>query len=1315
MSTSPEPGGELGGENEDTTYDLAGFDLESRPTSHLVRATTSRRLPLRHLLRRLLRRPDVHDDYDDRRGGDVDVAAASRVRVEQGCGPSSLRVDALLCRQSKLRRPGEMAVLGAAKHGVLVYDNDRTFDLCPSTEVTTAQVTSLVRVTERAGMWHEQPGLVDVLVLQHAQLAASRLCIHDLGSSFEGVKASVEAEVQAQRYWPPACVPDKDDDQFADALRDALWARIWRPIHVVAAGRGGAPTNAAHKHSDLRFLFLCDAWGSRLAPDGDAPVIALWDALQKAGVTKGEAAASAAAMAALLAASASCHAARVLLLATPFTAPDADAVVKAADGLALALDPGAVARETAASLCRDLVIDAVLFLCSAPRGAKMCDPADCAWVQARRAPAEGQPPAPVASIASCFDAGVVDLPGAERALARLMAAVRPRLLCATPSLGDTLRHLSGLKLTSQLFWREFAASAVAAGDAHLLCDALEAALYDGRSLRQDVPATLAALPTLPATILLSIAAASAPSTSPHADGSLAALVDFCLQFEEEGLEATLGRGACTSPLASFGVQPPTLAARNSPVGSSGGSHMATTNASLLTPDLLATALVCSGFGKHLGTRFAAATASSGGNKQPAQAPPGRWPWMRGDEGSLRCSAAVFVRTSWLVDASLMAPFLGAFTPGAFLAFAHKPLVPLQPGGDAGAPPDGAPPATFLSTALAFLARMPACRGLDASLVLNRALFTEAHMCRVAAFAAAMAPVRLLSAASPVAGHDGRLLLALATLALRLPKCLDTAPGDIAAAWSKVVHSESAKTRLDTVVAAVSARLDREPAAAPALALGDMVSCAVEVEGVASVFNLTGPAAQSVDDELHSVVSCAPPAAWVALAQTITVSALLRQAELLGHDEEGGTPAPQRSDCATCPKSTQPRPLFQQAARSGGGDGPRLVPHCVLESREVSRAMQEDRKRRAGGVEPALLGPLLTWHNSLWAADELGTEAAYDRLNRVLRAWPERRGPGSAVADAQGQQLPPDGGALAKPCQPPLWSFPWRWSGGEGEEKEKGSTLPERYLLIRTGTRGSSALSLGAALLVVHLVKTLKRKVYVLHPGGSSCPDTADWASFLGNEFGCTLSAGLVRHPGGVAGHATADDDITLCGGDQLALFYAEYVGTSGAGTTTVLIYDERVLAHAGAAAALEKQLALIVPPPPPPRPPSPPPPPPPPPPLPPPPPPPPPKPAPPPPPPPPKPKPPPPPPPPKPKPPPEPEPVEPPVDAGSEQDAAPAAAAEAVNAPPQIAPEPEPVTWQVAAPATEPAVVPEVSDKQPEPEDEDEPAAEPAEVEDDDQ
>jgi len=197
----------------------------------------------------------------------------------------------------------------------------------------------LVRVTERAGMWHEQPGLVDVLVLQHHQLQASRLCIHNLGSAFERVKAAVEAEVQAVRYWPAACLPDTDAQQFKAALQEALWARMWRPIHVVTSGR--APNAAAHQHNDLRYLFLCDAWGSRLAPDGDAPVVALWEALKRSGVTQTGADATAAAMAALLAASAGCQAARVLLLATPFNAPDAGAVVKAADGLAASLNADA--------------------------------------------------------------------------------------------------------------------------------------------------------------------------------------------------------------------------------------------------------------------------------------------------------------------------------------------------------------------------------------------------------------------------------------------------------------------------------------------------------------------------------------------------------------------------------------------------------------------------------------------------------------------------------------------------------------------------------------------------------------------------------------------------------------------------------------------------------------------------------------------------------------------------------------------------------------------------------------------------------------
>ena len=1280
MSTTPEPPGAEA--DEGNPVDVGEFDLDSRPTQEQSNDAPPRCLALRRLLRRLLRRPDVHG-RDGARGGDDDDASVARVRVEQGCGPSSLRVDALLCRQSKLRHPGQECLLGAAKHGVLVYDTDRTFDLSPGTAVTTAQVTSLVRVTERAGMWHEQPGLVDVLVLQHHQLQASRLCIHNLGSAFERVKAAVEAEVQAVRYWPAACLPATDAQQFQAALQEALWARMWRPIHVVTSGR--APNAAAHQHNDLRYLFLCDAWGSRLASNGDAPVVALWEALKRSGVTQtGQADATAAAMAALLAASAGCQAARVLLLATPFNAPDAGAVVKAADGLAASLNAGAsTARD--ASRCRDLVIDAVLFLCSAPKGAKMCDPGDCAWVQARRPPSAAQPPALVSSLAACFDAaGVTNMSGAERSLARLLTVVRPRLLSVTPPLGDTLRHFACLKLTGLLFWKEFAASAVAAGDAVSLCDALEAALYDGRALRQDAAAMLAALPTLPSAILLSIATASSSSTPPPADGSLAALVDFCMQFEEEGLDVTLGKGACSSTLSSFGVQAPTLAARNSPVSSANGSSQPATNTSFLSADLVACALRCSGYGKAVGTRFAASISAGGKQQHPPAAPPGRWPWMRGDEGSLRCSAAVFVRTAWLVDASLMAPFLGAFAPGAFLAFAHKPLVPHLAGGDVNALSDGALPPTFLSTTLQFLALLPPCRGLDASLVLNRALFTEAHMCRVSAFAAAMAPVRLLPPASPLAGHDSRLLRALATLALRLPLCLDTAPGDIAAAWAAVVHSEANKTRLETVIAAVSARLDREPAASAGLSLAEVVSCAVEVEGVASVFNLAGAAAQSIDEELNAVLSCAPQAAWVALSQSIVVSALLRQAELLGHDEEGGTPAPQRSDVATSPRNAQPRPLFQPP-RPGSGDCPKLVPQCVLDSREVNRAMQEDRKRRHGGSDHALLGPTLSWHNSLWAAEEPGTEAAHERLARVLRAWPERKGPEMAP----GSQLP--GG---RPSQPPLWSFPWKWAADESgavplRPGEKESNLPERYLLVRLGTRGGTALSLGTALLVVHLVKTLKRKVYVLHPGGSSRPDISDWVAFLGNEFGCTLSAGLARHPGGVAGHASADDDVTLCGGDQLQLFYTECVGTTGAGSTTVVIFDERVVAgvHADPAAVWEQQLACITPPPPPPRPPSPPPPPPRPP-SPPPPPPPPPPPTP-------KPPPPPPLPPPKlkPKPPPKLELPEPHVDAPMEQvepaiaeDTPPSAAAEAVH---PAEPEPEPVTWQLAAPAAEPPAIPE--------------------------
>ena len=1131
-------------------------------------------LKVQALYRRFFRSAEHHEHAQ--RVSAVDGGPGlSVVRVEEGFGPSSLRVEAILCQQPKVIRPGVPAALGAARYGVLIYAGDRAFDLCPGTAVEKEQVTAFVKVAEPGGKWQEQPGLADVLVLQHSRLAASRLCIHDLGRSFELTKKLVEAEVNAERYWPPACMPATDSDQFIRALDDALWHRIWRPVHGTHS-----PAIKIQPNEELRTLFLCDDWGTRLPRGSDAPVVALWHALRHSGAATDSAENNARAMAALLAASARSQAARVLFLCMPFSAPDAVAVAEEADRIATLLVDGALPakREIA------VIVDAILFLCSAPRGAKMCDPADCAWVTSLQPRQHASPSAPLATIAACFADG-----GAEKSIARLIATLTPRLMSTKLALESMLQHFRGLKLTSLMFWREFAAAAVSSGNAALTCDALQALLYTpDRTLREEAKAMLADLAMLPASILLGIAAAAAGSTAsmPATDAALPALVDFCMQFEQDGSSCDdLGDGACKSIFATYGAQPPTMLARLS-LGSGGSDNHG--HGSFLTPDVLAKALRYSNYAASLGARYvAAASAKGGGGKKGGSSESSKWPWVKSDEGSLRVMLAVFVRTAWLVDPPLLSPLTAAFQPGALSALLHKQF----PGrGSYGGDPT--PPVRLITRILDFLSPLPSFRGVAVPVLTDAAVFTEKHMCHTIAFTALQAPAKLLPPSSHPNGPDGRLLLELTTLALRMPRSWDTAPEDIASAWRLVFHSESSKTRLESVVSLVSARI--KDVASSALTLADVAAFAVQAETVATTFNLRGVAMQCLDNELLAVLSRAPPVTWLALAQVTAVSALLWQLQLLG----GGHNSLSLESCdfATSPRaSNKPQPaLFQPHAKMqhSSGEYPRLQQRCVFDG---NLGNYDDKRRKSTDAREHRPGAALSWHNTLWAPGESGTEAVYDRLVRVLRAWTAASRPPTTVISCP----QPSDESEQRPSPPLLWSFPWMWADEEGTEAQpaKGAaqTLPDRYLLVRLVAGTSSELSLGTALLIVHIVKALKRKVYVLHPGGNAKPVAgADWTTFLANEFGCTIGCGLTRLSSGVKGHASSDDDVTLCGGDQLPLFYTEYVGTAGGGVTRVVVIDERVAAAANqdeVIALWEKQVAVLkppvveVPPPPPPPPP----------------------------------------------------------------------------------------------------------------------------------
>ena len=105
------------------------------------------------------------------------------------------------------------------------------------------------------------------------------------------------------------------------------------------------------------------------------------------------------------------------------------------------------------------------------------------------------------------------------------------------------------------------------------------------------------------------------------------------------------------------------------------------------------------------------------------------------------------------------------------------------------------------------------------------------------------------------------------------------------------------------------------------------------------------------------------------------------------------------------------------------------------------------------------------------------------------------------------------------------------------------------------------MSLGAALLLVYCVKTLKRKVYILEPDAAEQQQQQQlsaWREFLTADFDVAVVRGLTAAPGGPAAHASTDDDATFFGVEQLRLFHAEYVGTAGAGVTKVILLDERV-------------------------------------------------------------------------------------------------------------------------------------------------------------
>jgi hypothetical protein len=939
-----------------------------------------------------------------------------------------------------------------------------------------------------------EPARARVLVLSYREAAPRRVCVHGLREAqLAELRAQLEAERDRVRHWPRALAALRPEAELYARVHAALW-RLFK------AGQ-----------AELRYLYLCDRWGTRHAPGNDAAVAALWAVFERqvpCAAQRGCAEASAGAFAALLAAAQQHALLRAMLLRFTLHPPppddDDDDSTPAPERAAAAAAAFTAFLERAVPRLDAQRTNAPMLATGYPRHAKMCDPDEAAWLASLDT--SGDVPLSLSELLELIGAGAHNAAPGRLLLHVADERVKLRaMLCGLESMAGVM---------SSAAWKDMLAYGLTPGAQRV--DATYAVLHaflfdddDGGGERRELRAAAATalnstLQTFPIVLLEALFGAL------HCGEQLCGLLELLFHFEKIPVAAAAD-GDADRDGGGFVAQ---LSACHVFRVS---DWLAQKGALQSAPTGMSALLRTTDFGSHLARRcIAAQRGSAGGGAAPRR-------WCARALPELTRLVYAFMKVSLQCEPGLVAQLLSAL-PGWETTL-------LAPSTSTTASSLASPRQLITDC----LRAVPAYRAVGD--VLPGAFMEEATLDHATLFHANTLAACCLPAELAASDADKLLLKQLITAGVRLRQVEPPLDGAVRAIWTEVRSNEALRAHLAHLLDGVLARLTQPDAercffgadAALRPLLSDVLACARSTFDAAADFNLQGVKRDALVAEFDTVIATMPPRVWLALFRSSGAAAFFLR--VTDAQDAAGERVSAPWAVAT--------PLFPF-----GGPAPRRASpgaltswHCVFNDADVARLL------RRPGMPPK---QRVQVHDRL--LERLDDAAVTDSFKDVAENFDKQ------VAGRQAGTC--DAASLVR-SQPylaaPLRSLVWTWSA----QGTPSDGTPDRYLLVRTGR--VVGVSLGAAMLLVYLKRHLKQThIYVMESkaavaASNAVTDFAAWKSFL-NTWGITSECELICDKA-KDWHKENDNstDVTFLTTADVDKFYKDYVGWEGTACAVILV------------------------------------------------------------------------------------------------------------------------------------------------------------------